>query len=144
MPDNKYPKQCFKMLKTLDDVGMHTWASKVKQLLFRYGFGIAWITQDIGQPDVFLLQFKQTLVDCMSQNWHSSIDNSPRCDSYRQFKTLLNVEKYLTLDLPFKYKQALARFRCSSHKLKIQTGRHVGIDREFRYCQFCIDAKTYT
>ena len=69
MPKNRYPKQCFKMLKALDDVGRHTWASKEKQLLFRYGFGIAWITQDVGQPDVFLLQFKQTLVDCMRQNW---------------------------------------------------------------------------
>ena len=73
----------------------------------------------------------------MKQNWHSSIDDSPRCDTYKYFKTLLNPERYLCVDLPFLHKKATARFRCSSHKLKIKIGRHQIIDRENRYCPYC-------
>ena len=39
--------------------------------------------------------------------------------------------------MPLLHKKAMSRFRCSSHKLKIETGRHHNIDRENRFCQFC-------
>ena len=50
---------------------------------------------------------------------------------------MLNPERYLCIDLPFLHKKATARFRCSSHKLKIEIGRHQNIDRENRYCPYC-------
>ena len=57
-----------------------------KNLLFRYGFGFVWVSQDVGEVNIFIKQFKQRLIDCMKQNWHSSIDDSPRCDIYKCFK----------------------------------------------------------
>ena len=30
MQNNRYPKNCYKMLKSLDEAGRHTWASDVK------------------------------------------------------------------------------------------------------------------
>ena len=59
------------------------------------------------------------------------------CDNYKLFKTLLNPERYLSIDMPFLHKKAMARFRCSSHKLKIEVGRHQNIERENRFCIFC-------
>ena len=39
METHRYPKQCYIMLKRLDEVGKITWASHVKEMLYKYGFG---------------------------------------------------------------------------------------------------------
>ena len=104
------------MLKALDEAGRQNWVSKVRILLFTYGFRYIWIAQDVGDIGVFISQFKQRLTDCMTQRWHADISESSRCDTYKEFKSLLNVEKYLCIDIPFSLRKAFARFRCSSHK----------------------------
>ena len=139
MGNHRYPKNCYKMLKSLDEAGRHTWAANVSSLLYTYGFGFAWISQEIGNENIFVSQFKVRLTDCMKQNWHSDINESPRCDSYKEFKTLLNVERYLSMDMQFYLRKAFARFRTSSHKLSIEIGRHHNINRADRICIFCFN-----
>lgn len=95
--------------------------------------------QDIGDVRMFILQVKTRLIDYMTQTWHSDINDSSRYVTYNQFKTLLNVEKYLCIDMLFYLRKAFARFRCSSHKCNIETGRHRGIDRAGRICFYCLD-----
>ena len=75
----------------------------------------------------------------MKQTWHSDINESPRCDSYKEFKTLLNVERYLTLHMPFYLRKSFARFRSSRHKLSIEIGRHHNINRADRNCIYCLN-----
>ena len=99
------------MLKSLDEAGRQNSVSKVRHLFFQYGFGYVWIAQEFGNENVFINQFKTRITDCMQQNWHSDINESPRCDSHKEFKSLLNVERYLTLDMPFYLHKAFARFR---------------------------------
>ena len=57
MSTNRYPYHCYKMLRRLDAVGRITWASKVKVILFTYGFGYAWIYENIGDVDIFMKLF---------------------------------------------------------------------------------------
>ena len=59
----------------------------------------------------------------IENQWVSKIRN------YKHFSSLLDVEKYLFLDLSFKFRNALAKFRCLSHSLMIEKGRHMGLDR---------------
>ena len=139
MPDHRLPKNCYQMLKSLDEIERVTWVTSIKQLLYRFGFGIVWLSQGVGDPELFLNIFKQRLKDCMQQNWIESINNSTRCESYIHFKTMLNPEKYLYVGLSFSLWKYLARFRCSNHKFKIEIGRHMGIERENRNCTFCLD-----
>ena len=139
MQNNRYPKNCYKMLKALDEAGRQNWVSKVRNLLFTYGFVYIWIAQDVEDIGMFISQFKQRLTDCMTQRWHADISESSRCDTYKEFKSLLNVEKYLCIDIPFSLRKALARFRCSSHKCNIELGRHRGIDRADRVCLYCFN-----
>jgi len=54
---------------------------------------------------------------------------------YRHFKTLLDVERYLSIDIPYLYKRALSNFRCSGHSLNIETGRH---------CNYCLKSNIYS
>lgn len=127
------------MLKSLDDAGRNCWATNIKSLLFTYGYGYIWIAQDVGNIDVFICNFKRRITDCFVQNWHNDISNSSRCHHYKYYKTLLNTERYLHLEIPFKYKIAFAKFRCSNHKLNIELGRHSNTPQNERLCIFCLN-----
>ena len=58
---------------------------------------------------MFISQFKQRLTDCMKQRLHSDISESSGCDTYKEFKSLLNVGKYLCIDIPFSLRKASAK-----------------------------------
>ena len=136
MQNNRYPKGCYKMLKALDEAGRQNWGSKVPNLLFTYGFVYIWIAQDVGDIGMFISQCKQRFIDCMTQRWHADITESSRGDTYKELKSLLNVEQYLCTDISFNLRKAFAIFRCSSHKFDIGLGRHRGIARADRVCLY--------
>ena len=136
MENNRYPKACYNMLKSLDDAGRNTWASHIKKLLFRYGFGTVWIEQQVGNPTYFLNLFSQRIRDCYQQEWHYEITTSSQLSLYCQFKSLLEPEKYLN-NLNYNCKCTLANFRCSSHKLNNVIGRHLKLPLRQRICIYC-------
>ena len=116
MPNHRYPKQCYMMLKALDDSGRKCWASKVKTILIRYGYGNVRVSQEIGGVNLFIGHFRQRIIGCYAQNWQSDKNNSSRCHHYMYYKTMLNTERYLTLEnIPYKHKIAFSKFRCSNH-----------------------------
>ena len=41
------------------------------------------------------------------------------------------------------FKRILANFRCSSHLLNIEQGRHLHIDRENRVCSYCLQRHVF-
>jgi len=96
MPRNLYPRQCYEMIRQLDEGGRNTWATNIKHLLYRYGFGIAWITQDIGNVNVFIAMFKDRLTESFYSNTMSNINTSPKALCYKLFKSALNPELYLS------------------------------------------------
>ena len=134
----RLPKQCYFMLKSLDDVGRATWATHIKNILFQYGFGYAWIGQDVGDIENFMSLFKQRLSDTLTQSWYSSVINSPKCKYYCQYKTLLNVERYLCCDIPIHLKSAFSKFRCSNFNLAVETGRYENVNYSERFCLYCM------
>jgi len=40
---------------------------------------------------------------------------------------MLNVEQYLCINIPLKFKTALANFRCSKKKIQIELGENIDI-----------------
>ena len=144
MPPNRYPRQCYLMLKSLTDAGKITWATHIKSLLFEFGFGYAWIAHEIGNNRHFLNLFKRRIKDISIQNWRRNINDSPKGIHYKCFKSNLDVEKYMFIDLNFLCRKTLANFRCSSHNLLIEKGRHQNIEREYRFCSFCLERNIYS
>ena len=124
-------------LKLIDDGGGHTWASEIKLLLYSLGFGHVWQEQGVGNIDVFLYVLKQRLLDTAHQNWHSDITNNCKLIMYRQYKITLEVEQYISIDMHWKYRAALARFRCVNHKLAVELYRAQRYDRNTRLCKYC-------
>ena len=79
-------------------------------------------------------QFTKHIKDWYKQNWYEKVDSSEKADSYKCYKTLLNTERYPFIDMPYTLRKTLARFKCSSHDLQIEKGRHLNIDRGLRFC----------
>ncbi len=100
------------VVKRIDEVVRTTWATKVKNLLFKFGFGNVWLSHEVGDVSAFLMVFKQRIIHCMNQEWHSEISDSRKAIRYKHFKSLLNVERYLQIDILQKYILALSRCRC--------------------------------
>ena len=80
---------------------------------------------------------KQRLLDIFYQSWHTSINASPRLDTYCLFKNSFGTESYLNYVLEPKYRIALTRLRISSHDLNIEIGRHCNLPRNARICRQC-------
>ena len=131
------------MLRSLTDAGKNTWPSHIKTLLFEHGFGCAWIADAVGNNNAFMSIFTQRIKDISLQNWRRSINDSPKADYYKYFKTNLDVEKYLFIDLSFICRKTLANFRCSGHDLHTEKRRRVNIEREYRFCPACLDRNVY-
>ena len=96
MSSARNPKQCYIYIKNLDSVGRKTWASYVRILLTTYGFGYAWLSQDIGNIPYFLSLLKQRLEDCGKQNIFSNIIESSRLVHYKNIKSLISLEYYVS------------------------------------------------
>ena len=137
MNRDRFPYQCYKMLRHLDETGRITWATKVKHLLFSYGFGFVWLNEEVGDINMFIRTFKQRIVDCAKQEWHAKLSDSGKARHYRFIMPSLETANYLKLNIPIKYQIALSKLRCSIHKLKVETGRHESIAYEQRLCTLC-------
>ena len=99
-------------------INTDTWATHIKQLLFQFGFGYAWLANEVGDTIAFTKLFK-IHVDCTIQNLNEKVNNSSKTLYHRNFKTLLDVERYLSIDLPYLYKRALSNFRCSMFEVQL-------------------------
>jgi len=73
------------------------------------------------------------LIEYYTQRWHVHVLDSSRC----YFISMLNVEQYLCINIPLKFKTALANLRCSNKKIQIELGRHKNIDIHNRLCTYC-------
>jgi len=69
--------------------------------------------------------FKHRVVNYCTLDWQAALDTSSRCDHYNNFKSLLTVEIYLTLDIQLKYRMAMSKFRLSNHRLNIELDRYI-------------------
>jgi hypothetical protein len=85
----------------------------------------------------FLSYFKQRPVDCKLQNWYQQINDSFRCDTYKQLKNNVKCLKIFMYLFPFYIRKAFAQLCCLSYRFLIETGRLIGLQREDRYCQYC-------
>ena len=89
------------------------------------------------EPNAHLKAFKR-FQDIYHQ---TALENIKRGDSklrtYALFKTVPGFEKYLDEIKCVKDRTALTKLRLSNHRLMIEKGRHLGIDKQQRFCPFC-------
>ena len=137
MHEDRLPKKAYNMLLYLDNCGYNTWASEIRYLLFSHGFGYVWLSQTIGDIVSFLKLFKECSVNMFYQNRRSVLDGSSRYHLYREIKSMLEPEKYLSSVIDVKRRNTLVKFRAGLLKLKYNEGRWQNIDVCARICSLC-------
>ena len=65
-------------------------------------------------------QSRQCVVDCNIHTWHSDTETSAKYEHYKHFKSMLNLEQYISFNLPFYLRKAIAKIRCSNNRLNIE------------------------
>ena len=137
MPNERLPKQCYNLNVDLDRAGRVTWATKVRILLYKYGFGEVWFNQGVAHTQIFIMKFRKRLEDCYLQEWHDDINTSSKLSLFSIIKTNYDLEPYLQC---IRYKslyRILAKFRISNHQLSIETGRYENLEVDDRICKMC-------
>ena len=89
MDVDRLPHKAYIMLFEMDRSGKDCWASKVREILGETGFNIVWLQQGVGDVKMFLMAFKQRLVDLFIQEWDGTIRERERYYTYSLFKTTL-------------------------------------------------------
>ena len=137
MPDCRFVKKCYNML-ILDCLnGKVNWASKIKHILYSFGFGYIWEQQSVSNVNSFLSEFVYRLKSSYEQDWHAALTNSSKFSPYSSFKLSFGVEFYVKELTISKFRSAFAQLRCSSHRLRIETGRYIKEPKHNRLCLVC-------
>ena len=82
----------------------------------------------------------ERMTDIFYQNAFAEVNREgSKLRTYAHLKTESGRESYLDIINNFKRRRALTKIRLSNHTLRIEKGRHEGLDVEDRGCPFCID-----
>ena len=63
MPTHRYPHQCYKMLRSLDETGKTKWASHVRTIRITHTFGYVWAANTIGDANRFKSIYTKRMKD---------------------------------------------------------------------------------
>ena len=141
MNDDRIPKKAYLMLCRLDASGKRNWVTKVRECLFKFGFGWVWMNQGVGRMNVFVHTFQQRLIDCSWQNWMDHVNNSERYEMYKLFcgNDFDSLPTYLQLDLDSHIKFVMTKFRFGVSELFVH---HYRFRNNAVYlCPLCKDAE---
>jgi hypothetical protein len=138
LPADSLLGSCYAILYRQSLSGKTNWASKIRDILFRYGFGWIWENQNVIDVYSFLKIFTERVKDCELQSWSSEINEVSKLRTYCLFKDVRSCEMYLSMSIPRKLRVSLARFRTGSHRLEMEIGRHHNIRPEGRLCKLCL------
>ena len=139
--DGTHPvKSAYNSLLELNDLGQTNWCTHVKHILYENQLAHVWEAQQLDNNIMNTLIeniYKRFMDKCM-QDVNNSEQN-PKLRTYKLFKTEFKQEPYLNFMTNPKHAYALARFRISSHNLRVETGRYVKpkIPIEDRICLYC-------
>ena len=145
LPTDNPPQIVYKKLSQLHSMNNRNWCSIVFDILRSLGYENLLETHDEQRMtgiDSFSSKIRLSLQNSYAEYWENEIRNiskHPILRTYTLFKTIHSSELYLSLNMDTAYKKCIARFRVSSHRLGIETGRHkkppVPVDS--RVCPYC-------
>ena len=134
----------------LSTEGYTTWCTHVGSLLKSVGMENIWDEQkllvSVDNFKQLKAGIKNELENCYAQKWIkeiNDIDRHPILRTYIGFKNKFCQEKYIERLNIRKYQRAISRFRVSSHRLGIETGRHQkpSLPPDKRLCKYCKSGK---
>ena len=124
LPEHRYPKQIYNMLREQDSAGRVTWASHIKSLLGAYGYNEVWQNQAVANQKSFLAELREKIEQKFKDEWREKLNSLDKLCTYRDLKQEWGTESYVVDLQDFRLRKALAKFRCSNHNLRIERQRY--------------------
>ena len=118
LPMTRICRQAYEMLLLQHETGKQNWVTNVKTVLVGHGFGIVWLCQSVGYETHFVAEFKDRLICCYKQNWHSEMESDEKYRWFYSFKCIFQAEKYLMCITNKWLRGMYARFRLRACGLK--------------------------
>ena len=143
MDDGRYPRKAYNMLLNLQRQNYTTWACKVRNVLYKFGFGVVWEMQGVGNVNLFIKEFKLRLIDCFIQDWHAALGSHDFYNVYSNFNQSLVLSQYLRTLNNISVRRVFTRFRIGMSALKCHylQYRSFARDRDIN-CPFCNTPET--
>ena len=132
----------FACSKTLHENGFHSWFSSLRSIFSLLDIPYANNELNCLNLNNFKKTIKRTVLTKYKEFWAqfrlNNIDGKLR--TYFSFKDHFETEQYLSIIKNFDKRRCLTKFRISSHKLKIETGRFTRplTPLEQRVCDHCL------
>ena len=76
-----------------------------------HGFGIVWMSQEVGSEQQFISEFKDRLICTFKQNWHSDFESKDKYSWFFSFKHVFQVETFLSVIKDKWHRINMTRFR---------------------------------
>ena len=142
MENNSIVKNTYLELHKLSADGHYTWCSLIQSILSDHELDHIWESQSIVNTNEFVNNAKEFEHARFIMNWKNAIEDSsahPILRTYKLFKTDFQFEPYLLYIHNSELRHSIARFRLSSHRLRIETDRYVKPkpDVQKRICLYC-------
>ena len=129
-----------KLVESHTEDNNQNWASVVKSLLERNGFGLVWAQQGTTDTvDVFVNKFRCRLIDQYYQLWNEEVSLTSNNRLYKSIKGNFGFEEYLDQVENSNQRKAITKLRLSSHNFMIERGRWgvPKVDIKDRLCTEC-------
>jgi hypothetical protein len=120
--DNCILQCCYSQMYTnVELIQQINWAYGVKTELCKLGYGDVWVNQEMDKnllPVIWQGLYNQALQGIVEQVYSSS-----KCNIYKYFIDSIHLQYYLRKPIPKLYQKYFSKYRLTSHKLSIETGR---------------------
>ena len=137
LPMTRICRQAYEMLLLQHEAGKQNWVTNVKAVLVENGFGIVWLCQSVGYETHFIAEFKDRLICCYKQNWHSEMESDDKYRWFYSFKCALEAEKYLMYITNKWLRGMYARFRLRACGPKSQQQQNSSEQQGDFTCPMC-------
>ena len=117
----------------LENIALRSnWILTIEKLL-----GNLALTEETENTPLFKEKSKRSIQSKFSDYWRNTVAaDTSRLLFYKSIKNQFEFENYLNIP-SFENRRAISKLRCSDHSLQIETGRHINIPRESRFCNIC-------
>ena len=137
--EDKLSYRLYKILYYMSDHGIFQsqWLNSVRSILQKCDLYYYWYNQSLMHKMDFLKdKVKQKLKEIYINQWNKDVDALSKCLNYRVYKQEHKLENYFVKLSP-SLCNFYNRFRCMNHRLPIEFGRFVNIERSKRKCRLC-------
>ena len=116
---------------------VNNWCRYTKKLLIELGMREEWDSEDLGKRSEWMRRVRAAVRKRETEKWREEMEVKTKLDRYREIKTELKYEEYLECGGTRAEVANFVQCRGGVARLRVETGRWIGLRREERVCECC-------